>query len=65
MTDDIETDADWIRAKAKAERQDPNYWLRRNIEEIEIHLRYGLPGIKFALWIIVLLLGLILWQVWR
>ncbi len=34
------------------------------IEEIEVHLRYGISGLKFVGRIIVVLLGLILWRVW-
>lgn len=32
------------------------------IEEIEVHLRYGIPSIKLLGWIIVVLLALILWR---
>lgn len=35
------------------------------IEEIEQHLRYGIPSIKFLLSIVIALLALILWQVWH
>ena len=34
------------------------------IEEIEVHLRYGIPSIKFLGCIIILLLALILWRIW-
>jgi hypothetical protein len=34
------------------------------IEEIEVHLRYGIPSMKLIGWIIVFLLTLILWRVW-
>jgi hypothetical protein len=58
-------DPDWLRAKQEAERKDPLYWTKRNIEEIEVHLRYGIPGLKLVGWIIVALLALILWRVWK
>ena len=64
MDDDLEHDPDWLRAKMEAEQKDPNYWLRRTIEEIEVHLRYGLPNLKVIGWVIVVLLSLILWRVW-
>ena len=67
MTDmrEFEDDPDWLRVQAEAEKKDPNYWVKRNIESIETTLRYGLPGVKFVLWLIAILLGLILWRVWR
>lgn len=34
------------------------------IEEIEVHLRYGIPSIKFLGWIIIVLLTLVLWRIW-
>ena len=34
------------------------------IEEIEVHLRYGIPSIKFLGWVIIILLALILWRIW-
>jgi hypothetical protein len=34
------------------------------IEEIEVHLRYGIPSLKLLGWIIVVLLALILWRLW-
>lgn len=34
------------------------------IEEIEVHLRYGISSLKFLGWIIVILLALILWRIW-
>lgn len=34
------------------------------IEEIEVHLRYGIPSLKLLGWIIVVLLTLILWRLW-
>lgn len=34
------------------------------IEEIEVHLRYGIAAIKLLGWVIIILLALILWRVW-
>ena len=68
MTDDIdkelEKDPDWIRAQMEAERKDPNYWPKRNLEAIETHLRYSLPTFKVFGFLIVVLLSLILWRIW-
>lgn len=64
MTDE-NNDPDWLRAKQEAERNHPLYWAKRNIEEIEVHLRYGLPALKLVGWVIVVLLGLILWRLWK
>lgn len=63
--DGLEDDPDALRAQQEAERKDPNYWVKRNIESIETTLRYGLPGVKLVLWVIVVLLALILWRLWR
>lgn len=60
MTDD----PDELRAEIEAEKKEPAR-LYDAAEEIEIHLRYGLPRIKLIGWIIVILLALILWRVWR
>lgn len=63
VTDDND-DPDWLRAKGEAERNNPLYWTKRAIEEIEIHLRYGIPALKIIGWAIVALLALILWRIW-
>lgn len=34
------------------------------IEEIEVHLHYGIASLKFIGWIIIFLLGFILWRIW-
>ena len=62
MADD--DDPDWLRAKAEAERKDPWYWPKRNLEEVEVHLRNGIGSLKLIGWIIIVLLGLILWRLW-
>ena len=61
---EFEDDPDWPRAKTEAERNDPQYWMKRTIAEIEVQLRYGIPMIKFLGLVIVVLLGLILYRLW-
>jgi hypothetical protein len=34
------------------------------IEEIEVHLRYGITSLKFLGWIVIGLLSLILMRIW-
>lgn len=34
------------------------------VQEIEVHLRYGIASIKLLAWFIVVLLTLILWRIW-
>lgn len=63
MTDD----PDEHRYEIEAGKKDPTRQIaamRESIDEIEIHLRYGLPRLKFIGWIIVILLGIILWRSW-
>ncbi|MFM1911104.1 MAG: hypothetical protein RJB18_495 [Pseudomonadota bacterium] len=62
MVDDIERDPDYIRAKQEAEKKDPNYEFKVLLNEIEVHLRYGIPSIKFIGWLIVALLVAILFK---
>ena len=59
MTDD----PDELRYKQAIGRKDPAVAIAA-IEEIEVHLRYGIPSIKFLGWIIIVLLTLILWRIW-
>jgi hypothetical protein len=57
-----------IRYEQHLDESDPARQLktmRVAIEETEVHLRYGIPRLKFIGWIIVILLVLILWRVWR
>lgn len=64
MTDD----PDELRYEIEVEKKDPIRQIaamRETIDEIEIHLRYSLPRLKLIGWIIVILLGLILWRIWR
>ena len=60
----MESDPDWIKVKQESEKKSPYYPFRLLLDEIEIHLRYGIPSIKFIGWIIVILLVLILYKVW-
>lgn len=63
MTDD----PDELRYEIEAEKKDPIRQIaamREAIDEIEIHLRYSLPRLKLIGWIIVILLGIILWRSW-
>jgi hypothetical protein len=51
-----------------ADRKDPVRQIasiRDAVNELEIHVRYGLPAIKRIGWTIVVLLALILWRLWR
>ena len=59
MTDD----PDELRYEQAIRRKDPAVAIAA-IEEIEVHLRYGIPSIKFLGWVIIVLLTLILWRIW-
>ncbi len=59
MTDD----PDELRYEQAIHRNDPAVSMAA-IEEIEVHLRYGIPSIKFLGWVIIVLLALILWRIW-
>lgn len=64
MTDD----PDERRYELEAEKRDPLQQIaamRAIVDEIEIRLRYALPQLKLIGWLVVVLLALILWQVWR
>ncbi len=56
-------DPDELKYEQEISKRDPATAIAA-IEEIEIHLRYGIPSMKFIGWIIVTLLALILWRVW-
>ena len=62
--DDIENDPDYMRAKKEAEKNHPNYEFKVLLNEIEIHLRYGIPSVKFIGWIIVALLIAIVYKLY-
>ena len=59
MTDD----PDELRYEQAIHRKDPEVAIAA-IEEIEVHLRYGIPSIKFLGWIVIVLLTLVLWRIW-
>lgn len=59
MTDD----PDELRFEQAIHRKAPDVAIAA-IEEIEVHLRYGIPSIKFLGWIIIVLLTLVLWRIW-
>lgn len=59
MTDD----PDELRYEQAVKKRDPEIAIAA-IEEIEVHLRYGIPSIKFLGWVIIILLTLILWRIW-
>lgn len=59
MTDD----PDECRYEQAIHRKDPEVAIAA-IEEIEVHLRCGIPRIKFLGWIVIVLLTLILWRIW-
>lgn len=56
-------DPDELAYETAVEKRDPAAF-RDVVDEIEIHLRYGIPSLKFIGWIIIILLSLILWKVW-
>jgi hypothetical protein len=56
-------DPDATKYERAIEKKDPRYQAEL-LDEIEIHLRYGIPSIKFIGWVIVVLLVLILYKVW-
>ena len=59
MTDD----PDELRYELSIRQRDPEVAIAA-VEEIEVHLRYGIPSIKFLGWVIIILLMLILWRIW-
>jgi hypothetical protein len=61
-------DPDELRLEMELEKKDPIRQMaamREAIDEIEVHLRHGIPALKFIGWIITILLGIILWRIWR
>lgn len=64
MTDD----ADELRYEIETEKKDPFRQIaamREAIDEIEIHLRYGIGSLKIIGWIVAILLAIILWRSWH
>lgn len=60
---DMTDDPDELRYEQAIREKDPSVAIAA-IEEIEVHLRYGIPAIKLAGRVIIILLALILWRVW-
>ena len=58
----MESDPDWIKVKQEAEKKSPQYPFKLLLDEIEIHLRYGIPSLKLIGWIIIFLLICILYK---
>ena len=61
-------DPDELKYEMEAEKKDPIQQIaamRSALDEVEIHLRYGITSLKLLGWIIVMLLALILWRVWH
>ena len=56
-------DPDEIRYEHAIHQKNPETAIAA-IEEIEVHLRYGIASLKFLGWIIVGLLSLILIRIW-
>lgn len=59
MTDD----PDELKMGQEISKRDPANAILA-IEEIEVHLRYGIPTLKLIGYAVVVLLALILWRVW-
>jgi hypothetical protein len=60
MTDD----PDELRYEQAIARKDPMR-VPDSLERIDWRLQYGIPELKLIGWIIVVLLALILWRVWK
>ncbi|KQV30583.1 hypothetical protein [Massilia sp. Root335] len=56
-------DPDELTHQLEVEKRDPAVAIAA-IQEIEVHLRYGIAGLKLVAWIIVTLLAMILWRIW-
>lgn len=56
-------DPDELKSQLEIEKRDPAVAIAA-IQEIEVHLRYGIAGLRLVAWIIVALLALILWRIW-
>ena len=59
----MKDDPDETKYEHAIQKKDPRYQAEL-LDEIEIHLRYGIPSIKFIGWIIIILLVLILYKIW-
>jgi hypothetical protein len=56
-------DPDELKYQLEVEKRDPTVAIAA-VQEIEVHLRYGIAGLKLVAWIIVALLAMILWRIW-
>lgn len=56
-------DPDELRYQIEIDKRDPAIAISA-VQEIEVHLRNGLAGLKLVGWVIATLLALILWRVW-
>jgi hypothetical protein len=56
-------DPDELRYQHVVDKRDPAVAITA-VEEIEVHLRYGIASLKLVAWVMVALLALILWRVW-
>jgi hypothetical protein len=56
-------DPDELRYENAIRQKDPAIAIAA-VEEIEVHLRYGIQSLKFFAWVIITLLALILWRIW-
>jgi hypothetical protein len=63
LGDDMTDDPDELKYEQAISKRDPAIAIAA-IEEIEVHLRYGIPSLKLLGWTIIGLLTLILWRIW-
>jgi hypothetical protein len=64
----VTNDPDELKYEIETEKKDPTRQIaamRDAIDEIEIHLRYGIRSLKTIGWTIVILLGIIAWRSWH
>lgn len=63
LGDHMTDDPDELKYEQSIRQKDPETAIAA-IEEIEVHLRYGIASLKFLGWLIIVLLVLILWRIW-
>ena len=56
-------DPDELKYEHAIQQRDPAIAIEA-IEEIEVHLHYGIASLKLIGWLIIVLLSLILWRIW-
>ena len=59
----LPTDPDELEYEEHVARHDP-LRMPDSIDRIDWRLQYGIPELRFVGWVIVAMLGLILWRVW-